>query len=127
LNALTAVLKGKDVIVIDDSIVRGTTSKKIVKMIRRAGAKKVHMLISSPPVLFPDYYGINTPHKKDLLAARMSLEEVQKYIDVDTIQYLSYDGLIKAIGLPESSLTTSCFTGVYPVEIGPRNRKIAGC
>lgn len=126
LNALSEVLNGKRVIIIDDSIVRGTTSKKIVTIVRRAGAKEVHLLISSPPVLYPDFYGINTPHKKDLLASEMSTFEIEKYIKADSVRFLSYKGLIKATGLKENIFSTSCFTGVYPIDIGIENRKVIG-
>jgi amidophosphoribosyltransferase len=123
LNALSGVLKGKRVIIIDDSIVRGTTSKKIVTMVRRAGAKEVHLLISSPPVMYPDFYGINTPKQSDLLASEMSISDIKNYINADSVRFLSYKGMIEATGLPETTFTTSCFTGVYPIDIGEENNK----
>lgn len=124
LNPMRHTLKNKRVIVIDDSIVRGTTSKEIIKMIRKAGAKKVHLLISSPPVKFPDFYGIDTPRQKDLIAATKTVKEIEKEISVDSLHYLSYRGLIKAVGLPEDKLCTSCFTGIYPVDIGERAKEV---
>lgn len=124
LNPLPGVLNGKEVVIIDDSIVRGTTSKKIVAMVRKAGATKVHLLISSPPVLYPDFYGINTPRQSDLLAAKMTHQELVDFTGADSVRYLSYDGMIKATGLPESALCTSCFSGVYPVDIGPRAKSV---
>jgi amidophosphoribosyltransferase len=124
LNVLSDVIRGKDVIIIDDSLVRGTTSKKIIELIRNKGAKKVHLLISSPPVLYPDFYGIDTPKQSDLLAANMSIEKIKEYIGADTLQFLSYEGLIKATGLSEKNLTTSCFSGVYPVDIGAKLKKV---
>lgn len=120
LNPLPEALIGREVIVIDDSIVRGTTTKKIVRMLYGAGAKKVHVLISSPPVKFPDFYGIDTPNPKDLLAARMTLAEMAAYIGADSLGFLSYEGLINATGLPESRFSTSSFTGVYPIDIGEK-------
>jgi amidophosphoribosyltransferase len=120
LNPLPEALIGRDVIVIDDSIVRGTTTKKIVRMLYGAGAKKVHVLISSPPVKFPDFYGIDTPDPKDLLASRMSIDEMTGYIGADSLHFLSYEGLIAATGLPESRFSTSAFTGVYPIDIGEK-------
>ncbi len=120
LNPLPEALIGRDVVVIDDSIVRGTTTKKIVRMLYGAGAKKVHVLISSPPVKYPDYYGIDTPDPKDLLAARMDLAGMQKFMDADSLGFLSYEGMIKATGLPESCFSTSAFTGVYPIDIGEK-------
>lgn len=124
LNPMPHILKGKRVAVIDDSIVRGTTSGKIIKMIRRAGAREVHLLISSPPVRFPDFYGINTPNQKELIASYKNHKKIAKEIEVDSLHYLSYKGLLKAIGVPESNLCTSCFTGDYPIDIGERKREI---
>lgn len=124
LNPMRHILKGKRVIVIDDSIVRGTTSGKIIKMIRDAGAKSVHLLISSPPVRFPDFYGINTPNQKELIASYRNLQQLTKEFGADSLHYLSYKGLLRAIGVPESSLCTSCFTGKYPIDIGERKKEI---
>lgn len=125
LNPMRHILKGKKVAVIDDSIVRGTTSKQIIKMIRDAGAKEVHLLISSPPYRFPDFYGIDTPRQKELIATRKNIPQIAKELGVDSLHYLSYQGLIKAIGLPEDLLCTSCFTGNYPVDIGERKKEIS--
>lgn len=125
LNPMRHILSGKRVAIIDDSIVRGTTSKQIIKMIRNAGAKEVHLLISSPPYRFPDFYGIDTPRQKELIAARKNVKEIANELGVDSLHYLSYQGLIKAIGLPEDLLCTSCFTGNYPVDIGERKKEIS--
>ena len=124
LNPLTHVLKGKVVILIDDSIVRGTTSKQLIEMIKGAGAKKIYFLISSPPYKYPDFYGVDTPRQKDLIAARSSVKEIEKEIGVHALHYLSYQGLLKAVGIAEESLCTSCFTGKYPVDIGERKKEI---
>ncbi|MBI2086031.1 amidophosphoribosyltransferase [Candidatus Daviesbacteria bacterium] len=124
LNPMKHVLAGKKVIVIDDSIVRGTTSKQIIKMIRNAGAKEVHLLVSSPPMKFPDFYGIDTPDQKELVAAVKTIEQIGKDLGVDSLYYLSYKGLIKATGLSEDVLCTACFTGNYPVDIGERKKEI---
>ncbi|MBI2597190.1 amidophosphoribosyltransferase [Candidatus Daviesbacteria bacterium] len=124
LNPMRHILEGKRVVVIDDSIVRGTTSKEIIKMIRNAGAKEIHLLISSPPVRFPDFYGIDTPNQKDLIAAVKRTDEIEQFLGVDSLNYLSYKGLIKAVGLPEDVLCTSCFTGIYPVDIGERSKEV---
>lgn len=124
LNPMAHIIEGKKVIVIDDSIVRGTTTKEIVKMLKNAGAKEVHLLISSPPVKFPDFYGINTPKQKDLIASTKSIKDIGKELAVDSIHYLSFKGLIKAVGLPEDLLCSSCFTGVYPVDIGVRAKEV---
>lgn len=124
LNPMKHILNGKRVIIIEDSIVRGTTSKQIIKMVRGAGAKEVHLLIASPPVRFPDFYGINIPYQKELIAAVKNIKQIEKELGVDSLYYLSYEGLLKAVGLPEDMLCTSCFTGNYPVDIGERRKEI---
>src|SRR3989344_1555650 len=121
LNTIPEIFKGKEVLVIDDSIVRGTTSKKIVELVKNAGARKVHMLISSPPVRYPDFYGIDTPDQNELIAANMSVEEIRNYIEADSLHFLSYKGLIEATGLSENLFTTTHFTGIYPIDIGGKN------
>jgi len=118
------ILEGQRVVVIDDSIVRGTTTGKIVKMLRNAGAKEVHVLISSPPVKYPDFYGINTPLQKDLIAATKSIEEIRNYIGADSLNFLSYDGMIRSTGLPEEMFNTSMFNGKYPIDIKERAEDI---
>ncbi len=121
-NANLAVIKGKRVILIDDSIVRGTTSKKIVQMIRDAGAKEVHMLIASPPTIAPCFYGVDTPDKKDLIAANYNIEEVKKMIGADSLAYLSIDGLYRAIVRDKRDNSNpqycdACFTDDYPIRL----------
>jgi amidophosphoribosyltransferase len=123
LNPIPEVLRDRTVAVVDDSIVRGTTARQIVEILRRAGAKAVHFLVSSPPVRFPDFYGIDTPKPDELIAATMSLEETRKQIGADSLAHLSYDGMIEATGLPETRFSTSCFNGVYPVDIGGNTTK----
>jgi amidophosphoribosyltransferase len=117
LNPIADVLRGRSVAVVDDSLVRGTTSRQIVAMLRRAGAREVHFLVSSPPVRYPDIYGIDLPNSADLVAARMSIDEIRQYIGADSLSYLSYDGMIEATGLAEDRFCTSCFSGVYPLDI----------
>lgn len=116
LNAVRELLKDKRVVVIDDSIVRGTTSRKIVKMIRDAGAKEVHMRISSPPTVCPCFYGIDTPTKKELIASSHTIDEISTYITADTLRYLSIEGLYKAVSDAGGNFCDACFTGKYPVE-----------
>jgi amidophosphoribosyltransferase len=116
LNALKGVLAGKRVVVIDDSIVRGTTSRKIVKMIRDAGAKEVHLRISSPPTAWPCYYGIDTPHRQELIASSHTTEEIAKYVTADSLGYLSLAGLYEAVGGERSSFCDACFTGEYLIQ-----------
>ena len=116
LNPVREVLEGKRVVVIDDSIVRGTTSRKIVKMVRHAGAKEVHVRISSPPTSYPCYYGIDTPTRKELISSSHTLDEITKYITADSLGYLSREGLIEAVGGNSSSYCRACFSGEYPVK-----------
>ena len=122
-NANKILVSGKKVILIDDSLVRGTTSIKIVRMMRDAGAKEVHMRITSPPIKYPDYYGIDTPIKNDLLAANRSIKEIEEFIGVDSIAFLTIDGLYKAMGYengrdPQNpAFTDHCFTGEYPTKL----------
>ncbi len=124
LTPIPEVVGGKRVVVFDDSIVRGTTSRQIVKMLFEAGAKEVHFLVASPPVKYPDFYGIDTPKQADLIAASKSVPEMQEFLGATSLRFLSYEGMIRATGLSESSLCTSCFTGVYPIDIGVRGKEI---
>ena len=115
---------GKKVVIMDDSIVRGTTSRQIVKMLFEAGAKEVHMLISSPPVKYPDFYGIDTPKQKDLIAAHKTVEEIRSYLGATSLYFLSLDGLIKSTGLPKDNFCSSCFTGEYPIDLGEKKTDV---
>jgi amidophosphoribosyltransferase len=118
LNSVRSLLEGKRVVLIDDSIVRGTTSRKIVRMIRSAGAKEVHMRISCPPTVSPCYYGVDTPSKDQLIAANKSVDEIRQYIGADSLAYLSLEGLKKACGEGEkTSYCSACYTGKYPTKI----------
>jgi len=118
LNPVRYVLAGKRVVLIDDSIVRGTTSKKIVRMVRDAGAKEVHMRISCPPTISPCYYGVDTPSKNQLIAANKSVEEIREYIGADSLAYLSLEGLRKAAGEGDEKVyCTACYTGKYPTKL----------
>jgi len=114
-NAVRKFLKGKRVVVVDDSIVRGTTSKKIVKMIKSAGAKEVHLRIASPPIISPCFYGIDTPTRKELIASSHTIGEIKKYSTADSLSYLSLDGLKKVVEKKEN-FCYACFTGKYPIE-----------
>ncbi len=124
LTPIVDCIKGKRVVVIDDSIVRGTTSRQIVEMLFEAGATEVHFLVASPPVKFPDFYGIDTPDQKDLIAATKSVAEIQEHLKATSVRYLSYEGMIAATGLPEDQFCTSCFNGVYPIDIKERAQEI---
>jgi amidophosphoribosyltransferase len=119
LNPQTEVIKGKRVVVIDDSLVRGTTSQKIIRLIRQAGAKEVHFRIASPPTTGPCYYGVDTPGKSQLIAAQHSLDEIRDFIDADTLSYLSVAGMMEAVHGKESEFCAACFDGNYPTPVGP--------
>ena len=117
LNPVRSVLDGKRVVLIDDSIVRGTTSRKIVRMIRNAGAREVHMRISCPPTISPCYYGVDTPSKRQLIAANKSVEQIRQFIGADSLAYVSLEGLRKACGEGEhTTYCTACYTGEYPTD-----------
>jgi len=117
LNPVRSLLQGKRVVLIDDSIVRGTTSRKIVRMIRNAGAKEVHMRISCPPTISPCFYGVDTPSKKQLIAANKTVEEIREYIGADSLAYLSLEGMKQACGDGEkTTYCTACYTGKYPTD-----------
>jgi amidophosphoribosyltransferase len=117
LNPVREVLEGKRVVVVDDSIVRGTTSGKIVNMIRESGAKEVHFCLSSPPIIKSCYYGIDTSNKGELIAANKNVEEIRKYIGADGLHYLSLEGLLSVFGDRQDNFCAACFSGDYPVEI----------
>jgi len=124
LNPVLELIKDRRVVLVDDSIVRGTTMRQLVSMVFEAGAKEVHLLISSPQVRYPDFYGINTPKQSELLAAYMTVPEMCTHVGATSLHFLSFDGMVQATGLPESSFTTSCFTGDYPISIGRREQEI---
>ncbi len=121
LNAVREVLKGKRIVVVDDSVVRGTTSRKIVKMLRAAGAAEIHMRISSPPTAWPCYYGIDTPTRQELIASSHSVEEIARYITADSLGYLTLDEVYEALGEGREGFCDACFSGEYLVEF-PRHR-----
>jgi amidophosphoribosyltransferase len=117
LNPLKLNLKDKRIVLIDDSIVRGTTSKRIVSMLKDAGAKEVHVRVSSPPVKYSCFFGIDTPERKKLVGAQNSVEEIRKMIGADSLGYLSLEGLYESIGMSPDSLCKACFDGNYPMEV----------
>ncbi len=117
LNPIRDLINGRRVVLVDDSIVRGTTSKKIVQMVREAGAKEVHVRVSCPPTISPCYYGVDTPRKAELIAAQMSVDEVCRYIEADSLGYLSLEGMLDAIGFEPDSSCKACWSGVYPTLI----------
>jgi amidophosphoribosyltransferase len=115
LSPIKEKIRGKRLVVIDDSIVRGTTSRRIIRMLREAGAKEIHMRIASPATTGPCYYGVDTPTKEELIASSYSVEEIRRFIEADTLAYLSLEGLYRSVGDDPTSYCVACFTGEYPV------------
>jgi len=125
LNTIRPNIDGHKLVLVDDSIVRGTTSVRIVKMVRDAGAKNVHIRIGSPPIVAPCYLGIDMASRDELIAAHKTIAGVEAVLDADSLGYVSLDGLIKAIGIPKEHLCTGCLTGYYPVEIPGENCNVS--
>lgn len=127
LSVLKSAVRGKRIILIDDSIVRGTTSRRIIKILRDAGAREIHFRISSPPIKYPTYFGIDTPVISELLGANYSTEQICKMIGADSLRYLSIEDLVQAIGLAKTELNLDCFNGDYPLEIPEEIKNQAKC
>lgn len=125
LIPMPEMLQGKKIAVIDDSIVRGTTSKRLVESLFKAGAAEVHFLVSSPAVKFPDFYGIDTPKQSDLIASHKTVEEIREFLGATSLHYLSLDGLVRAVDIPAENLSTSFFTGEYPIDILERKSEVS--
>src|ERR1700691_1583579 len=117
LNPVRHLLEGKRVVLVDDSIVRGTTSRKIVRMMRQAGAREVHLRVSCPPTISPCFYGVDTPTKRELIAANNSIEEIRQYVEADSLAFLSLDSLRKAVSDTKGEYCYACYTGDYPTEL----------
>ena len=124
LNPIKDLINGRRVVLVDDSIVRGTTSKKIVQMVREAGASEVHVRISCPPTAHSCYYGVDTPHRQDLIGSRMTPEQIREYIGADSLGYLSLDGMLEAIGIDETASCTACWSGKYPTLIAQADASV---
>ena len=124
-NPLPMMLDGKRVVVVDDSIVRGTTTPQVVKLLRRAGAKEVHMRICAPPIRYPCFFGVDMATRRELIAAQKTIPEVRDFIGADSLGYLSIDGLIKAVALPKDIFCMACFTGDYPIPVQLEMDKLA--
>lgn len=124
-NPLHNVLEGKRVVLVDDSIVRGTTTPSVVKLLKQAGAKEVHARICAPPIAYPCFFGVDMANRWELIAAQKSVEEIRKYIGAESLGYLSLDGLYKAIGMPKGSFCDACFTGNYPIPVQLQMDKLA--
>jgi amidophosphoribosyltransferase len=123
-NPVKGVIKDKKVVVVDDSIVRGTTSKKLVKLIRSAGAKQIHFRVSSPPITSPCFFGIDMPTKEELIASSKTIKQIQEYLEVDSLGYLSINGMLSMPSLPHENFCVSCFSGRYPLKIEKTNDKL---
>jgi amidophosphoribosyltransferase len=124
-NPLPQMLDGQRLVVVDDSIVRGTTTPKVVKLLRRAGAKEVHLRICAPPIRYPCFFGVDMASRWELIAAQKTIDEIRDFIGVDSLGYLSIDGLIKAVGLPKETFCLACFTGDYPIPVQIEMDKLA--
>jgi amidophosphoribosyltransferase len=124
-NPMPQMLKGERLVVVDDSIVRGTTTPSVIKILRKAGAKEIHMRICAPPIKYPCFFGVDMATRGELIAARKSIPEICEYIGADTLGYLSIGGLIKAVGLPKDNFCLACFTGDYPIPVQLEMDKLA--
>ena len=124
-NPLPEVLEGQRVVVVDDSIVRGTTTPHVVGLLRSAGAKEVHLRVCAPPIISPCHFGVDMATKSELVAAHKEIEEIRQFVDADSLGYLSVEGLFKAIGRPHANSCSACFTGQYPMEVQLQMDKLA--
>src|SRR4030043_1904669 len=124
-NPLPQMLSGKRLVVVDDSIVRGTTTPQVVKMLRRAGVKEVHMRICAPPLRYPCFFGVDMATRQELIAAQKTIPEIRNFIGVDSLGYLSIDRLIRAVDLPRDIFCLACFTGEYPIPVQIEMDKLA--
>jgi amidophosphoribosyltransferase len=124
-NPLPEILSGQRVVVVDDSIVRGTTTPRVVRMLRRAGAREVHMRITSPPITHPCFFGVDMAARWELIAAQKTVEEIREHIDADSLGYLSLDGLVESVGLPRETFCLACFSGSYPLDVPLQMDKLA--
>lgn len=124
-NPLQSLLQDKRVVLVDDSIVRGTTTPQVIRLLRRGGAREVHMRVCAPPIRYPCFFGVDMATRWELIAAQKTIPEIRGFIGADTLGYLSIDGLIKAIGLPKDMFCLACFTGDYPIPVQIEMDKLA--
>ncbi len=124
-NPLKEILEGKRIVVVDDSIVRGTTTPHVVSLLRRGGSKEVHLRVCAPPIMWPCHFGVDMATRKELIAANKTVEKIREFVGADTLGYLSHKGLLKAVGLPKNSFCMACFTGNYPVPVQLEMDKLA--
>jgi amidophosphoribosyltransferase len=123
-NTVKGVIEGRKIVLVDDSIVRGTTSRKLVKMLKQAGAKEVHMRISAPPIISPCFYGIDMPTRRELIASSNTVEQIRKYLGANSLGYLSIEGMLSMNSLPDEDFCVACFSGKYPTRIEKENGKL---
>jgi amidophosphoribosyltransferase len=117
LNPLPELIRGKRIVVVDDSVVRGTTTPHVVSLLRKVGAKEIHLRICAPPLIAPCHFGVDLATRKELIAANMSIEEIRSFVGSDSMGYLSHEGLLRAVGLPTDGFCMGCFTGKYPIPV----------
>jgi amidophosphoribosyltransferase len=124
-NPLKEIIAGKRLVVVDDSIVRGTTTPHVISLLKKAGAKEVHMRVCAPPICYPCFFGVDMATRWELIAARKTVPEIREFINADSLGYLSLDGLVKAVALPKDSLCLACLTGDYPIPVQLEMDKLA--
>ena len=124
-NPLREILDGKRLVILDDSIVRGTTTPRVIALLRRAGAREIHMRVCSPPIRYPCFFGVDMATRWELIAARKSVPEIKEFIGADSLGYLSLEGLIESVGLPKETLCLACLTGDYPIPVQLEMDKLA--
>ena len=124
-NPLPEVVKGKRVIIVDDSIVRATTTPHVVSLIRKAGAKEIHLRVCAPPIMWPSHFGVDMATRRELIAANKLVTEIRDFVGSDSLEYLSVEGLLDAVGLPKDKFCLACFTGSYPVPVQLEMDKLA--
>ena len=117
LNHLPDLIGGKRIVVVDDSIVRGTTTPHVVGLLRKGGAKSIHLRVCAPPIMWPCHFGIDMATRKELLAANKTVDEIRDFVGADSLGYLSHEGLLRAVGLDRSNFCMACFTGEYPIPV----------
>ncbi|HWR69909.1 MAG TPA: phosphoribosyltransferase family protein, partial [Dehalococcoidia bacterium] len=124
-NPLKDIIAGKRLVLVDDSIVRGTTTPRVISLLKKAGAKEVHMRVCAPPIAYPCFFGVDMATRWELIAARKTVPEIREFINADSLGYLSLEGLIKAVSLPKDSLCLACLTGDYPIPVQLEMDKLA--
>jgi amidophosphoribosyltransferase len=125
LNLLTELISGKRIVVVDDSVVRGTTTPHVVRLLRNGGASEIHLRICAPPIMWPCHLGVDLATRSELIAANMTVDQIRRFVGADSLGYLSHEGLERAVGLPRKNLCMACFTGEYPIPVQLEMDKLA--